>query len=332
MKTSDNGTMQTLAPIAARLTAAARIAITTHERPDGDALGSVLGLKRLLEAAGKQACAVGVGPLGERYAFLVAPGELTAPADANIDDFDLFVVLDCGDLDRPAAFARAWAARLPTVNIDHHKSNTMFGTLNYVDTAASSVGEIVQELAGLAALPMTTPAAEALWVAIVTDTGRFAYDNTSPRALRAASSLLTHGVRTSRIDYEIYQAVSEKRLRLETRALQSLGTAEQGRVAWVALTRADFAATGCAVTDAEDLVNIPRRLRGVEVALFFCELPDTTLVKAGFRTVPPYDAAALCQTLGGGGHARAAGCSFDHHPLAAARTIVLDAIHREWFA
>ena len=113
--------------------------------------------------------------------------------------------------------------------------------------------------------------------------------------------------------------------------MHTLATTEDGRVAWVALTRDDFVALGCAVTDAEDIVNLPRRLRGAEVALFFCELPDSTVTKVGFRTVPPYDAATLCRKLGGGGHARAAGCSLDV-PLAEARATVLEAIHREWFA
>jgi len=190
---------------------------------------------------------------------------------------------------------------------------------------------LVYRLAQAAGLPLTPTVAEALWVAIVTDTGRFAYDNTTPAALRAATELLSMGVRTSLIDYEIYQAASRRQLRIEARAMQTLATVEQGRVAWVQLLRRDFADLNCAITDAEDLVNIPRRLRGVDVALFFCELPDTTLTKVSLRTAPPFDAADLCRSLGGGGHARAAGCSFDL-PLDDARTTVLDALHSRWFA
>lgn len=313
------------------LKAAQRIAVVTHERPDGDAIGSVVGLVRLLRQAGKTAFAIDAGPLSERYRFLFDPDEHLASEQSSHDAFDCLAVLDCGALDRAPAFAADWLPHLTSINIDHHLANTGFATVNAVDTAASSVGEMITRLAEAGGYPLGIATATPLWVAIVTDTGRFAYDNTSPATLRIAASLLDYGLPVSRMDHDLFQAASETRLRIEARAAESLATAEDGRVAWIELKREDFAALHADARDVEDLVNIPRRLRGVEAALFFCERPDAPETKVSLRTVPPCDAAALCRQLGGGGHARAAGCTIQGD-ADTARAILLPAMHAAWFA
>jgi phosphoesterase RecJ-like protein len=290
---------------------AQRVAITTHVRPDGDALGSCLGLQDLLRNNGIAADIVGVGPIADRYRFMLEGAEILDPEQTPSSDYDLLVVLDAGGLDRVDAFAENWIKSLKSINIDHHLKNAMFATINLVDTTACSVGEMIQRLSEEGNLPLTARGAEALWVALITDTGRFAYDNTSPRAMRSAAALLEHGIRTSEIDQIIYQRAPRKRLELEAMAMGKLQTAADGRIAYIALSQADFKSVDCTPADAEDLVNIPRRLDGVEVAMFLYEQDDGEVVKASVRSIPPHDAAAFCRTFNGGGHARAAGCTLD---------------------
>ncbi len=314
----------------AALRSAHRVAITTHVRPDGDALGSCLGLQDLLRNSGIDADIVGVGPIADRYLFLLDGAEILDPEKVSSEDYDLLVVLDSGGLDRVDTFAETWCQSVTTLNIDHHLKNKMFGKLNVVDTTACSLGEMIQQLSAEGELPLTAKGAEALWVAIVTDTGRFAYDNTSPTAMRAAATLLELGIRTSEIDQILFQRAPRKRLALEALAMSKLQTAAAGRVAYIALAPDDFKAVDCTPADAEDVVNIPRRLESAEVALFFYELEGEKGVKASVRSIPPYDAAAFCRSYDGGGHARAAGCTIDG-PISEAVPAFVAAMEKAWF-
>jgi phosphoesterase RecJ-like protein len=309
---------------------AQRVAITTHVRPDGDALGSCLGLQDLLRNNGIAADIVGVGPIADRYRFMLEGAEILDPEKTPSSNYDLLVVLDAGGLDRVDAFAENWRQTLKSINIDHHLKNAMFATINLVDTTACSVGEMIQRLSAEGNLPLTARGAEALWVALITDTGRFAYDNTSPRAMRSAAALLEHGIRTSEIDQIIYQRAPRKRLTLEAMAMGKLQTAAEGRLAYIALSDADFKSVDCTPADAEDIVNIPRRLESAEVALFLYEMEGEEGVKASVRSVPPYDAAAFCRSFDGGGHARAAGCTLSG-PFETAVPAFIRAMEQAWF-
>lgn len=287
------------------------IVATTHTGPDGDALGATLALAALLRAQERTVqVAIERAEVGAA-AVLLADGALplTPPAAANTAA-ELLVALDCGSLDRLPAPLQPLAGRIPVVNIDHHRTNTFFGTVNWVDPAAAGSGEMVWRLARRAGWPLDRAVAERLWVAVVTDTGRFAHENTSPATLRCAADLLRHGVRTAWLNDEIYGQFELKVLRLRGRACDSLETWCDGRVAVVSLTAADFAATGCLPADAEDIIEIPRAVRGSQVALFFQETPGRPgVTRLSIRTRPPLDAAALAQRFGGGGHPRAAGCT-----------------------
>lgn len=319
---------------------ARRIFVTTHEKPDGDGLGATLGLCRLLKAANLSAAAVALSPVPRRYLSFIDSGEiLAAPPAGAPEPGDLLVVLDSGTLDRTAPFAREWKGRVPVVNIDHHVSNDRFGDLNWVDDKASSAGELVHALARRAGWEIPFDAAVALWIAIVTDTGRFAYDSTSPAALQAAADLLRHPLPTADIDRRVYQSFLVRELKLQERAIAGLEVFEQGLVAVVGLAREDFLELGCGPEDAEDVVNIPRSVQGVQVSAFLYETekrdPATgtarPVTKVSLRTSPPYDGAALCGTFGGGGHHRAAGCTIEAR-LPEARRQLLARIHETWFA
>lgn len=324
--------MNSITDAIAAIKAADRIAITTHIRPDGDAIGSTLGLRRLLSAAGKDAAIVAMDPAPRRYGFLMREDVIIPATETSPEAYDLLVVLDTGAPDRAPDAIRDWLPRVRTLNIDHHPTNTRFADINHVDPVASSVGEMICRLAETAGFAIAADAAEALWVALITDTGRFAYSNTRPATLLAAAALLETGVRTDRIDDQVYNSATAAQIRLQGRAIAHLELHANGRCALVSLAREDFAELGCTGEDADEIVNIPRRVSGTDVAVFLCEQqgdgPRET--KASFRTGEPFDAAILCRGLGGGGHARAAGCTLPM-PLPEAREHILAVIHNAWF-
>lgn len=324
--------MNSITDVIHAIRAAGRIAITTHIRPDGDAVGSVLGLRRILSAAGRHASIVAMDPVSRRYAFLMGGDTIIPAADTGPDAFDLLVILDTGAMDRAPAGVEAWMPRIRTLNIDHHPTNTEFADLNYVIPTASSVGEIIADLAVAAGYAIPPDAAEALWVALITDTGRFSFSNTTRSAMRAAAALLETGIRTDRLNHLIYETATTAQIRLQGRAIAHLELHRDGRIALVSLSREDFAEFGCTGEDADEIVAIPRRVIGADIALFLYELPGAgpRETKAGFRTAEPFDAAELCRQLGGGGHARAAGCSLQM-PLAEAKAAILDRIDKAWF-
>lgn len=309
-----------------------RILITGHARPDGDALGSVIALARSLTLAGIDAAGAVAsrGGLGGP-AFLEGIRELRTPQELRTaPPFDLLVALDCGSSDRIPAPLAPLARSIPlSVNIDHHCTNTRFGDVNRVEPAASSTGEIVWKLIRRAGWPFDRAVAEALWVALITDTGRFAYETTRPSTLRCGADLLRRGVRTAYINDRLYCSFPPAALELKRRAFQTLAATPDGAVATISLDGKDFRETGGAKADAEDVIDIPRGLRGNLVALFFYGSPgDPSETRVSIRTRAPYDASDLAGRFGGGGHIRAAGCTIPK-PLREAKRIFLETL-REW--
>jgi phosphoesterase RecJ-like protein len=305
--------------------------VTAHLRPDGDALGSTLGLHRCLLDAGKTSSIVDLTPIPDRYQFLLAEDEVKTADQIDASTVDAIIVLDSGAIDRAPSFVAEWQHKTTVINIDHHKSNTRFGTLNLIDEQASSVGEMLCTLLASSSFAIKQPAAEALWAAIVTDTGRFSYSNTSPATMRAAALLLETGIDTALINHRVYNAQPLRQLQLQARALNHLSSHEDGRVAMVSLSREDYLELGCTAADAEDIVNLPRNVQGVGIAVFLYEFLDEPGTKVSLRTAEPYDAAAFCQLFDGGGHARAAGCSLTTD-LKEATGIILERIHTYWFS
>ena len=289
-----------------------RCAIVAHLRPDGDAVGASLGLCRALRAAGRRAVCLSLGPIADTYDVLDARG-LVEPAEAFVPaPGDALVALDCGDPSRLREEVRPLAARLPVLCIDHHKSSAGFpGGLLLLEPEAGSASEIVFRVVRLAGLPVDREAAEAFWVGIVTDTGRFSYSATSPETLRAGAELVALGVRTERIAEHVYGRVPLRRLRLQRRFLERLEVSAGGAVAVGVLTPEDYAAEGCDSTDSENFVDLARSVRGCELAAFVRRVRPDGKVNVSLRCHPPHDAAALCAEWGGGGHAAAAGATLD---------------------
>ena len=304
--------------------------LTGHVRPDGDALGASLGLARCLVRQGYQAIVAAepadLGTVG----FLEGCDTVATPAAAAAMDVATVISLDCGTVQRLPEALQPLLTRLPVANIDHHRTNTRFGQINWIDAQAGSTSEMVWRLVRHAKWSLDRASAEALWVGVVTDTGRFAYDQTSPRTLRCGADLLRYGVRTAWINDRLFGAFDRRVLELKRRAFQTLEFWLDGRVAAITLTREDFAAAGCTKADAEDIIEIPRSLRNSGVALFFYQAGEEQVTRLSIRTREPLDATQLALRYGGGGHARAAGCTI-HAPLDVARAQVKKQVE-EWLA
>jgi phosphoesterase RecJ-like protein len=304
------------------LRAAARVLITSHSAPDGDALGSELGLAELAGALGVHATIVNRDPHPSSLDFL--PGLHTVrvrPAlpPAFEGEFDLAVVLECPDIDRPGLDG---LQRLPILNIDHHLANTCYGTINFLDEEAPAVGEMVLSMADAAGVQLTPTMATNLYTALVTDTGDFRYSNATSRAFAAAARLVRAGARPHEIADGLWEHVPVRVIRLTAAVLTTLELHAGGRIALVSCDRAMLDATGAEPADTENLINIPRSIDGVRVAVMLKAFKEGG-VRVSLRSRDDTDVRAVAAVFGGGGHTSAAGCTVPGG-LDAARRAILD--------
>lgn len=300
---------------------ARRILISGHLSPDGDSLGSMIAIARLLRGAGHDAVATAdLNALG-RLGFLEGVNEIVPLRKLRRQKrFDLFVAVDNSSFDRMPPEVRPVAENLPKICIDHHMtSDASFADVAIVDSTASSTGEIVWRIAKWNEWKLDRTIAEALWVAMITDSGRFAYDSTKSGTLRAAGDLLKYGVRTAYINDLVYGTFSRKAIELKRIAWRSLHVWKNRKVAEVTLTRDDFRAVRGTKADAEDIIEIPRSVARNEIALFFYQIPDRTReTRCSIRTRGDWDATVIAGRFGGGGHLKAAGCTINA-PLGSAK-------------
>ena len=291
-----------------------RFAVVTHENLDGDALGSLVAMQALLRALGKDAVVVIAPeefPLPPEYGFFALDGLCTqAPDDL---DRRTAIFLDCGNLDRNPLAAMREAE--PLINIDHHHDNTRFGTVNHVVEEASCTAEIVWDLMRGLGVEISPTIAEALYVGLVTDTGRFSYESTTPRAHVMAAELIGAGVDVGRIYRQIYEDTPFAKLELLGRALTSTRRFEDERLMVAVLTGEDFAATGADDSFAEGVVDYLRAVKDTKVAALIHEVCAGG--RAGAQKVSlrasddDVDVSAIARAFGGGGHRRAAGFTSD---------------------
>lgn len=301
-----------------------RVVLVTHESPDGDAVGSLLAAGHLLQTLGAQTEMVMVDPVPESYSFLPGAGSVQAslPPLAGTAGPDLLVYLDCAARERAKPEALGLEAPGLSLNIDHHASNTRYADLNWVLPDASSTGEMVGRLYTALGLGFGE-ARQALYVAIVADTGSFAYEGTTASTHRMAAALLEEGLDPGPVHQRLYAARPVAAVVLLARALASLAWTHQGRVADMTLQPADFVAAGALPQHTEGIVNYARDMAGVMVGLLF-STHDGREVRVGVRTRPGVDAHLIAARFGGGGHPRAAGCRLATS-LPEARALVLAA-------
>jgi phosphoesterase RecJ-like protein len=291
-----------------------RFAVVTHENLDGDALGSLIAMQALLRALGKDAVIVIAAeefPLPPEYSFFALDGLCTqAPDDLEARTT---IFLDCGNLDRNPLAAMREAE--PLINIDHHHDNTRFGTINHVVEEASCTAEIVWDLIGALGVEISATTAEALYVGLVTDTGRFSYESTTPRAHMMAAELIGAGVDVGRLYRQIYEDTPLAKLERLGRALASARRFEDERMMVAVLTGEDFAVTGADDSYAEGIVDYLRAVKDTKVAALIREVCAGG--RAGARKVSlrasddDVDVSAIARAFGGGGHRRAAGFTSD---------------------
>ena len=300
--------------VAAELRDGDRFLITTHEGPDGDALGSLLALHQLLGQMGKDSVmflAAKEFPLPLEYRFLPLT-DVFHEAPADVADRTL-VFLDCGNIDRmPVDFLQRGGTRI--LNIDHHHDNTLFGTINLVDTSASCTAEIIWRLAKLLDLRITLEIATALYVGLITDTGKFMYENTDPNSHRMAAELIEAGVRVDEIYRRLYERVPIEKAKLVARAIENIERFDSGRLALTYLSREDYAATGASDLLTEGIIDHVRALDGTVVAGVVRDKTEggRTARKVSLRSSDgTVDVSAIAREKGGGGHMRAAGFSTD---------------------
>jgi phosphoesterase RecJ-like protein len=304
----------TLADVAEELRAADRFLLTTHEGPDGDALGSLLATHIVLRQLGKDSVmflAAKEFPLPVEYRFLPLEEVFHEPPADVVDR--VLVFLDCGNIDRmPVDFLRRDNAMI--LNLDHHHDNTRFGTLNLVDTAASCTAEIVFRLARMLGAEITPEIATALYVGLVTDTGRFMYENTSADAHRMAAHLIEAGVDVHDIYRRLYERVPLEKLHLVARAVQRIERLEDCPLAVTQISAEDYLETGSNESMTEGIIDYVRALEGAEVAAMIRDKTDggSHARKVSLRSsTGRVDVSAIAQRYGGGGHHRAAGFSTD---------------------
>lgn len=307
-----------------RLRPSTRVLITCHTSPDGDAIGSELGMAELVESLGCAASIVNRDPFPATLEFLPGHERIARSASLPADltaRFDLGIVLDCPGLDRTG-----WRGldALPLVNIDHHLDNERYGVANLVDEGAAAVGELVLEVALAAGAALTPTLATSLYAALVTDTGDFRYSNTTPRALRAAATLVEAGADPHGIAQALWEHVPERVVRLTGAVLATLELRAGGRLAMIHCDRDMLAATGAGPADTEDVINHARGIDGVEVAVFLKAFAADT-VKVSLRSRGATDVQAIARSFGGGGHREAAGCTLAM-PLPAAREAMAAAV------
>lgn len=282
--------------------------VLCHEKPDGDAVGSGLAMVLALHSLGKQAIFVTSDPLPAVYDFLPGKPFHTRAGYLEPVDFspEAAIFLDCTDAER-AGSALRFAEGKFHINIDHHVSNSGFGDVKLVRPHASATGEIVYEVLEALGVEMTLDIATCLYVAIVTDTGGFRYQNTTGACLRIAAALLDKGVSAWSIAEQVFETRSVSSVLLLASALSTLKLHRRGKIASIFVTKEMMKAAGASPDETEGIIGYPRSLTGVEVALLFKEDLAGRGFHVSMRSRSKVDVAQVAVSLGGGGHPRAAG-------------------------
>lgn len=299
--------MGNLASITAALKGCTSVLISTHKSPDGDALGSQLGLMLALEKMGKTVIAHNLDPVPAIYRFL-PQNERIRTGKSVQGRYDAYVVVDA-DPSRTGLFDKVYPADI-LINIDHHITNPLDWPLTWLDTAASAAGEMVFQLIRGLGVPIDREIALCLYSAIFTDTGSFRYSNTSPECMRIAATLIEAGADPWLVTENVYESFSFPRLKLLGAVIANMERSGNGRTAWVVVTDELYQQTGTTSEDTDNFVNFVRSAKGVEVAVLFRQT-GSAQYKISMRSKGRVDLSGLAQSFGGGGHKNAAGSVLD---------------------
>ncbi len=306
---------------------ACRIAVIAHVNPDADAIGSVLGLALGLRALGKDVIPALSDPVPNYARFL--PGSNAIVSTLPADSFDLFVVADSAGIERLGDLYLQDPARfqsVPIVNLDHHRTNPMFGTVNYVDPAASSTSELSYHLLRWLDVPLDTGTATALLFGIMGDTGSFRNGATTPGSLEVASHLVALGADSQRIAFQLFECKTFGAARLWGRVLSTIELDRERGIVFACLSQEMLAEEGATVDETEGIAEYLRGIAEADVVMLLKETEEGE-VRVSMRSRPQVDVSAIAMALGGGGHRQAAGCTIPG-PFSHAKATLTEAFDR----
>ena len=315
----------------ALITSSQRIALLAHESPDGDCIGSALGLAHILRQLGKECVPACADAAPQNLSFL--PGIETLQQTLGDETFDLIIALDTGELRRFGRLYedhKSFLDRATILNIDHHISSEGCGQVNIIDTKAAATAELIVLFQLQADLPLNRDAALCLLTGVITDTSSFQFTNTTPRTFEVAAMLLRAGAIPETVVQPIYRTRPLAQVQFQAMILASAQTSCGGRLIWSQATGATLKAAGATPEMDDNTSGLLRDIEGVEVAAFFKSYDDPNITRLSLRCAAPYNAAEFCQRVSngeGGGHARAAGAKF-YLPIEEATKLVVTELER----
>jgi len=313
----------------ALILSARRIALIAHENPDGDCIGSALGLAHMLHEVEKTCVPACADAAPRMLAFL--PGIEMLRDTLDDEGFDLVIALDAGELERFGPLYERHRALLDNatiLNIDHHISSSGCGRVNIIDPISAATAELLVLFQQQAGLPLSRDAALCLLTGLITDTHSFQYTNTTARTMEVAAALLRAGAIPETVVKPVYRTRSLALMRFQAMVIDNARTSCDGRLIWSQATSATLAASGAQAEMDDNFAGMLRDIGGVEIAAFFKSYDEPTITRLSLRCAAPYSAAAICQRFGGGGHERAAGATL-HMPIEEATKVVVAALEHE---
>jgi len=314
------------ARIARLLKASRKCFIAVHQSPDGDTLGCGLALYSVLRRMGKKAVVFSVDAIPPSLSFLPYLDKV-ALREPPSDKFDTVIMMECSTPSRAGDVSSVLAGAKTIINIDHHRTSSRYGTLNYVDKTASSTAEMMYGIFKAMKTTLTRNEAACLYAGLVTDTGRFHFPVTSSRTHDVASGLIAAGAPAAQINKQVYDVAPLSALKVLGLTLANLTLEHGGRTAASTLRLSEMKAVGAVASDAEGVVNRGLMVPGVQVSVLFRE--DAGRINVNFRSTGRVDVSAIARAFGGGGHKNASGCKM-RLPLKECQRLVLDAIKKAY--
>ena len=321
----------TLSQIAKFILESKKIGITYHVSPDGDAVGSVLALFNALKSLNKDCYIISKDTLSKNLKFLKGSDEITGEITEPVDETDIVVVLDCGNLERVSANLKEFTGTI--VNIDHHLSNDKYGDVNYIDSNAAATAEIVFELLNLMGISfekensVIKDIGTCMYTSIVTDTGAYRHSNVTERTHKISATLKKIGVDNTFIYQSLFDNKDFSRIKLIGKALSNMQLILNGKVALLEIDKNFTADLGIDIGDTSDIISYGLQIKGVEVTLLLKEVEDG--VKASLRAKSYVDVRKIAEVFGGGGHIRASGIKIKNMSMEEAKYEILNEIQKE---
>jgi bifunctional oligoribonuclease and PAP phosphatase NrnA len=314
------GRQEAIGQVVAAIRAQQRFVLSSHARPDGDAIGSQLAMAYALEALGKSVTLVNRDPVPTPLKPFPGTDRIVVAERAD-GDFDASIIMECSTLERTGV---SGLDRPVVINIDHHQGNTGYGTVNWFEPSAAACAEMIYDLIVALGVPLTAPMATHLYVGILTDTGSFHYSGITSRTFDICRVLVDAGVDPPRVARAVFDSNTLGRLRLFGSVLSSIELAHDGRVAVMRVDQAMAANAGGTYEDTEGLINLPLTVKEIRASVFFKEMGPGAY-RVSLRSKGSIDVAAVARGFDGGGHKNAAGCSV-RGDYAAARAAILEAL------